>query len=151
MRGRLSKLLFAVTVGTLIGVASAEFVALQLRKAPLADVEGLLWPDPKAVQPFALVDHRGEPFTRRKIPITLSTSLWGASLRLFQPHINPMGPRERRVQRPRMKCLTFQRLEGLYFIMSEPKRRQKDDRPCENPGGDRHHGELHHAVGVRCQ
>ena len=67
MRGRLSKLLFAVTVGTLIGVASAEFVALQLREAPLADVEGLLWPDPKAMQPFALVDHRGEPFTLEQL------------------------------------------------------------------------------------
>ncbi len=67
MRGRLSKVLFAVTVGTLIGVASAEFVASQLREAPLADVEGLLWPDPMAVQPFALVDHRGKPFTLEQL------------------------------------------------------------------------------------
>ncbi len=67
MRGRLLKLLFAVTIGTLIGVASAEFVASQLTEAPLADVEGLLWPDPKVVQPFALRDQRGEPFTLEQL------------------------------------------------------------------------------------
>ncbi|GMQ75267.1 MAG: SCO family protein [Gammaproteobacteria bacterium] len=67
MRGRLFKLFFAVTVGTLIGVATAEFLASKLKEAPLADVQGLLWPDPKVVQPFALVDHRGAPFTLEQL------------------------------------------------------------------------------------
>ncbi len=30
-----------------------------------------------------------------------------------------------------MKCLTFQRLEGLYFTISEPKRRQKMTGPAK--------------------
>ncbi len=67
MRGRLVKLVFALTAGTLIGVGAAALVASKLDEARPPDVEGLLWPDPKIVQPFSLVDHRGEPFTLEQL------------------------------------------------------------------------------------
>jgi protein SCO1/2 len=67
MRGRRFKLFFAVTVGVLIGVGVAEFVASQLKQARPPDIQGLLWPDPKVVQPFALLDHRGKPFTLEQL------------------------------------------------------------------------------------
>ncbi len=67
MRDRLVKLVFALTAGTLIGVGAAALVASKLDEARPSDVEGLLWPDPKVVQPFSLVDHRGEPFTLEQL------------------------------------------------------------------------------------
>ncbi len=67
MRDRLVKLAFALTAGTLIGVGAAALVASQLDEARPPDVEGLLWPDPKIVQPFSLVDHRGDPFTLEQL------------------------------------------------------------------------------------
>lgn len=63
MRGRLFKLAFAVTAGTLIGVG----VASQFKEARPPVIQGLLWPNPKAVQPFALADHRGAPFTLEEL------------------------------------------------------------------------------------
>jgi protein SCO1/2 len=63
MKGRLFKLVFAVVAGTLIGVGAAALVATKLKEAGPPDIQGLLWPDPKVVQPFALTDQRGEPFT----------------------------------------------------------------------------------------
>ncbi len=63
MKGRLFKLVFAVAAGTLIGVGAAALVATKLKEAEPPDIQGLLWPDPKVVQPFALTDQRGEPFT----------------------------------------------------------------------------------------
>ena len=67
MRDRLIKLVFALTAGTLIGVGAAALVASKLDEARPADIEGLLWPDPKVVEPFALVDQRGEPFTLERL------------------------------------------------------------------------------------
>ena len=67
MRGRLFKLVFTLTVGTLIGVGASAFVASKFMKAQPPDIQGLLWPDPKVVQPFALADHRGEPFTLKQL------------------------------------------------------------------------------------
>ena len=67
MRGRLVKLVFALMAGTLIGVGAAALVASKLNEARPPDVEGLLWPNPKIVQPFSLVDHRGEPFTLEQL------------------------------------------------------------------------------------
>jgi protein SCO1/2 len=67
MRGRLFKLVFAVATGTLIGVGAAALVATKLKEAGPPDIQGLLWPDPKLVQPFALADHRGEPFTLEQL------------------------------------------------------------------------------------
>jgi protein SCO1/2 len=67
MRVRLVKLVFALTAGTLIGVGAAALVASKLDEARPPDVEGLLWPNPKVVEPFSLVDHRGEPFTLEQL------------------------------------------------------------------------------------
>ncbi len=67
MRDRLVKLVFALTAGTLIGVGAAALVASKIDEARPPDVEGLLWPNPKVVEPFSLVDHRGEPFTLEQL------------------------------------------------------------------------------------
>jgi protein SCO1/2 len=67
MRNRLVKLVFALTAGTLIGVGAAALVASKLEEARPPDIEGLLWPDPKVVEPFSLVEHRGEPFTLEQL------------------------------------------------------------------------------------
>ncbi len=67
MRDRLIKLVFALTAGTLIGVGAAALVASKLNSARPPDIQGLLWPDPKVVQPFALLDHRGAPFTLEQL------------------------------------------------------------------------------------
>jgi protein SCO1/2 len=48
-------------------VGAAALVASNLDEARPPDVEGLLWPDPKIVQPFSLVDHRGDPFTLEQL------------------------------------------------------------------------------------
>ncbi len=67
MRARLVKLAFALAAGTLIGVGAAALVASRIDEARAPDIQGMLWPEPKVVQPFALVDHRGEPFTLEQL------------------------------------------------------------------------------------
>ncbi len=67
MRDRLVKLVFALTAGTLIGVGAAALVASKIDEARPPDIQGMLWPEPKVVQPFSLVDHRGEPFTLEQL------------------------------------------------------------------------------------
>ncbi len=79
MRNRLVKLVVALTAGTLIGVGAAALVASKLDEARPPDVEGLLWPDPKVVQPFSLVDHRGEPFTLEQLKGRWSFLFFGYS------------------------------------------------------------------------
>ena len=83
MRDRLIKLVFALTAGTLIGVGAAALVASKLDQARPADIEGLLWPDPKVVQPFALVDHRGEPFTLERLRGRWSFLFFGFTLMMI--------------------------------------------------------------------
>ncbi|MCK5361714.1 MAG: SCO family protein, partial [Gammaproteobacteria bacterium] len=67
MRDRLVKLVFALTAGTLIGVGAAALVASKIDEARPPNIQGLLWPEPKVVHPFALVDHRGQPFTLKQL------------------------------------------------------------------------------------
>jgi protein SCO1/2 len=77
MRGRLFKLVFSVAAGTLIGVGAAAFVASKLMEAQPPDIQGLLWPNPKEVQPFALADQRGEPFTLEQLKSRWSFLFFG--------------------------------------------------------------------------
>jgi protein SCO1/2 len=39
----------------------------QLFVRPPAEIPGLLWPDPKPIQPFSLDDHRGQPFDLERL------------------------------------------------------------------------------------
>jgi protein SCO1/2 len=62
MRLRVRNVLLALAAGTLFGVGAAAIVSTRLDASRAPDVPGLLWPDPKQVQPFALTDQHGAPF-----------------------------------------------------------------------------------------
>lgn len=62
MRLRVRNVLLALAAGTLFGVGAAALVSARLDASRAPDVPGLLWPDPKQLQPFALTDQHGAPF-----------------------------------------------------------------------------------------
>ena len=47
----------------LLAAALGVMVAINQRQEPPPAVPGLLWPEPKALGPFALINHENEPFT----------------------------------------------------------------------------------------
>ena len=71
MRSRHGELAIALVVGTLVGVGAAAFVSSRVEAARPPEIPGFLWPDPKVLQGFALIDHQGEPFDLDRL-----TSRW---------------------------------------------------------------------------
>ena len=61
-------MLFVALAAAIAGAGASLYLrpageALVLtRDAPPSDIEGMLWPNPKQVKPFQLVDHEGRPF-----------------------------------------------------------------------------------------
>ncbi len=67
MRSRYHKLAIALIVGTTLGVGAAAFVSARLVIARPHEIPGFLWPAPKVLQDFMLVDQRGEPFDLERL------------------------------------------------------------------------------------
>jgi protein SCO1/2 len=63
MKPRNKKLLAALAVGTLIGVGSAAFINSSLLEKQAPDIQGLLWPNPRVLEPFAITDHQRQQFS----------------------------------------------------------------------------------------
>ena len=66
---QMSKTSFRLAGIALVAAALGAVAALVLRPQPepVPDIAGMLWPDPRPVADFSLVDHDGEPFTRERL------------------------------------------------------------------------------------
>jgi len=60
------RFVFALLAGTLTGVGVAAYVTSTLEADP-SRIDGLLWPEPKELPQFALLDHRQARFDRARL------------------------------------------------------------------------------------